>query len=65
MGSTFLLILLLAFSPVIAFMCWCELRDWQPSYMRQKPLPPSPSEANGQATASASRTLAMSEVRSR
>ena len=38
MGSAFLMILLLAFAPVIGFMCWCELRDWQPSYRRPKPL---------------------------
>ena len=36
MGSAFLLILLVAFAPVIAFMCWCELRDWRPAYLRNK-----------------------------
>ena len=40
MGSTFLVIVLVAFAPAIAFMCWCELRDWQPSYLRSKT--PSP-----------------------
>jgi hypothetical protein len=65
MGSTFLLILLVAFAPVIAFMCWCELRDWQPSYMRQKSLPAEPNPPGNHAIASASRTLAMSEVRSK
>lgn len=38
MGSAFLLILLVAFAPVIAFMCWCELRDWRPAYLRNKPV---------------------------
>jgi hypothetical protein len=38
-GSALLLILLAAFAPAVAFMCWCELRDWRPSYLRQKPAP--------------------------
>jgi hypothetical protein len=39
-GSVFLLILVAAFAPAIAFMCWCELRDWRPSYLRHKPISP-------------------------
>jgi hypothetical protein len=38
MGSAFLLILLFAFAPFVAFMCWCELRDWRPAYLRNKPV---------------------------
>jgi hypothetical protein len=40
MGSAFLVILLSAFAPAIAFMCWCELRDWRPAYLRHRSLSP-------------------------
>ena len=40
MGSAFLVIVLVAFAPAIAFMCWCELRDWQPTYLRSRTLSP-------------------------
>jgi hypothetical protein len=42
MGPAFLVILLGAFAPVVVFMCWCEKRDWQPIYMRNKNLRPQP-----------------------
>lgn len=45
MGPAFLVILLAAFGPVVAFMCWCEKRDWQPTYMRSKNVPRQPKRA--------------------